>query len=70
MQDLHEAYLAYTRCLQVNPAFLAAYVGRGDVYGDAGEFEKAKLEYEKALRLDPTYVDAHVHLGYNLHVSF
>ena len=68
MQDLSGAHSAYSRCLTVNPSFLAAYVGRGDVYGDAGDFKKSKIEYERALRLDPTYVDAHVHLGYNLHV--
>ena len=70
MQDLAGAHSAYSRCLRINPSLVAAYVGRGDVYGDAGDFDKAKIEYERALRLDPTSLDAHVHLGYNLHVRF
>lgn len=70
MQDLQGAYSAYTRCLNVKSNFLDAYVGRGDAYADAGQFEKSKSEYERALRHDPSHIPARVHLGYNLHVSW
>ena len=69
MQDLQGAYSAYTRCIEIKPDFLDAYVGRGDTYADAGKFDDAKREYERALKLDPNHVPARVHLGYNLHVS-
>ena len=68
MQDLSAAYAAYTRCLEVKPDYLAAFLGRGDTLADAGNFTEAKVEYERALKLDPSYIDARVHLGYNLQV--
>ncbi|CAK8677862.1 unnamed protein product [Clavelina lepadiformis] len=66
LNDLQSASSAYTRCLEVDPYFLAAYVGRGDAFEDAGNFADAKAEYQRALKLDPSYVVARVHLGYNL----
>ena len=68
MQDLDAAAKAYTRCLESNPSFLAAYIGRGDVYADAGDYDAAKQQYMLALEQNPDCVEAIVHLGYNLQV--
>ena len=68
MKDLDAAAKAYTRCLESNPSFLAAYIGRGDVYADAGDHEAAKEQYLMALHQNPDCVEAIVHLGYNLQV--
>nr|XP_009860033.2 uncharacterized protein LOC100175887 [Ciona intestinalis] len=65
---LTEAYNSYTRCLDVDPYFLTAYVGRGDVFADAGQHDNAQGEYQRVLKLDPSNVDARVHLGYSLQV--
>ena len=69
MKDLDAAAKAYTRCLESNPSFLAAYIGRGDVYADAGDHEAAKQQYLLALEQNPDCVEAIVHLGYNLQVT-
>lgn len=40
------------------------HYNRGTLLADRGEFERAELEFEKALRIDPRFADA----GYNLGV--
>jgi tetratricopeptide (TPR) repeat protein len=35
-----------------------AYKGRGDVYNDKGDYDRAIADYEAALRIDPNYANA------------
>jgi tetratricopeptide (TPR) repeat protein len=40
------------------PNISLAYSNRGNAYMDAGDLDKAVLDYNEAVRLDPSYVDA------------
>lgn len=45
----------FTLSLQVNPGSLLAEFSIGECYYRLGEFEKAKLQFEKCVRLDPAH---------------
>lgn len=57
-----EAIIAFTAAIEINPNRAEAYVGRGDAYVASGNTEEnlaaALADYEAALELDETLVDA------------
>ncbi|XP_077968120.1 uncharacterized protein LOC120326538 [Styela clava] len=63
---LDKAIESYTRCLSVDPYFLAGYIGRGDAYADAKDVVSSRYDYQRALKLNPTCVSARINLGYSL----
>lgn len=52
--QLQEALKAYTRCLEINPAFSEARNNLGSLYQELGYLDKAEEEFKKALA-DPAY---------------
>jgi len=52
--QLQEALKAYTRCLEINPAFSEARNNLGSLYQEMGYLDKAEEEFRKALS-DPGY---------------
>ncbi len=58
----YEAVNAYRRAIELDPAFLDAHLGLGDVYEDKGLYREAIGEYQKAVELD----DKHPGARYNL----
>lgn len=52
--QLQEALKAYTRCLEINPAFSEARNNLGSLYQELGYLDKAEEEFRKALA-DPSY---------------
>ena len=43
----------YSAAIRVNPTHAAAYCGRGSIYSQKREFDKAIADYSEAIRLDP-----------------
>lgn len=41
----------YTKALELDPTIAVAYYNRSNIYGDMGQYEKAKEGYEKAISL-------------------
>jgi len=60
-QDVRIDELLYA--LTSYPDRAELYFDLGIVYGQRGEFEKAKLKYERAIALDSTFVAAYNNLG-------
>ena len=61
--NYEEAIIAFTAAIEIDPNRVEAYVGRGDAYVGSGGTEDlvaALGDYEKALGLDKTLVDAWV----------
>jgi tetratricopeptide (TPR) repeat protein len=58
----YEAVGAYKRALDLDPAFVDAHLGLGEVYEDKGLYKEAIGEYQKAVELD----DKHPGARYNL----
>ncbi|PYN15667.1 MAG: hypothetical protein DME06_02765 [Candidatus Rokuibacteriota bacterium] len=58
----YEAVGAYKRALDLDPAFVDAHMGLGEVYEDKGLYKEAIGEYQKAVALD----DKHPGARYNL----
>jgi Tfp pilus assembly protein PilF len=52
--QLQEALKAYSRCLEINPAFSEARNNLGSLYQEMGYLDKAEEEFRKALS-DPGY---------------
>ncbi|HMF12392.1 MAG TPA: tetratricopeptide repeat protein [Gemmataceae bacterium] len=45
---------AYTNAIRRDPKYSFAYLGRGDAYLLKGDLDRAILDYDQAIRLDPT----------------
>jgi len=65
MAELAEACRALDRALAGKDAPASWYVQRGHVHRKLGDTEKARADYETALRLDPTCADALYALGHS-----
>ena len=52
------AITAFTRCIESNPAFFLAYIGRAEAFIMRKEFDKALKDCEEALKRAPQSVDA------------
>ena len=58
-KEYEKAVADYNRALELNPKYVYAYNGRGNVYQTLGEYKKAVSDYDRALELDPEYVNAY-----------
>ena len=58
----YEALKAYRLAVELDPAFLDAHMGLGEVYEEKGLYKEAIGEYQKAVELD----DKHTGARYNL----
>lgn len=58
--NYEEAVIAFTAAIEIDPKWPEAFIGRGDAYIGAGEenLTAAISDYEEALTLDETLVDA------------
>jgi Flp pilus assembly protein TadD len=48
-----EAIYRWVRATEIDPAYAAAYNNLAVAYEHEGEFDKARIAYEKAIELDP-----------------
>jgi Flp pilus assembly protein TadD len=49
----------FNEAIRLDPTLANAYNGRGDVYYEQEDYDKAISEYNEAIRLDPTLADAY-----------
>jgi len=49
----NKAINAFTKAIKANPKFVSAYIRRGDVYTEKGDYDKALADFNKALELAP-----------------
>jgi tetratricopeptide (TPR) repeat protein len=54
---------AYQRSLQLDPTYLAACMGLGNVFLKTNKLEQAIGEWQKALKINPQNAEAHFDLG-------
>jgi tetratricopeptide (TPR) repeat protein len=59
----NEAVSAYTKAIQLNPRYVAAYVDRSFVYSRLGNYQQVFNDANKAIELDPRDVKAYVNRG-------
>ncbi|XP_059812571.1 uncharacterized protein ttc6 [Hypanus sabinus] len=66
-----EAVNYFNQAVNLDPFFVDAYYGRGNVYMDSGHpagIKQAQKDFVRALHLNPKCVKARLNLGYNLQV--
>jgi len=81
-EALEEAHDAFFEALELAPDQKAAdevedvityywliYDRQGEQYIEGAKFEDARVEFEKAIVIDPRKVDAYINLGYAYHMS-
>ena len=69
-EQLDSSIEHFRRALEIDPAFALAYSALGSCYvnrvlkglGQAGDHEKAKIAFKKALALDPQLLEARMHM--------
>lgn len=54
---------AYSKAIELNPKYAAAYCGRGLAYGGLGGHERAIEDFGKALKLNPKFAAAYYYRG-------
>ncbi|MGH7262932.1 MAG: tetratricopeptide repeat protein, partial [Candidatus Rokuibacteriota bacterium] len=54
----YESVSSYKKALELDPQFLEARMGLGEVYEDKGLYEDAIREYRKVVELDPQHTGA------------
>lgn len=52
-RDLQGAIVAYTQAIEANSKYTKAYLYRGLVYHDLGDYRKAITDFEQAVRIEP-----------------
>jgi tetratricopeptide (TPR) repeat protein len=52
-EQYDKAIAAYTEAIRRDPKYSYAYLGRGDVYLLKGDLDRALLDFDQAVRLDP-----------------
>lgn len=63
VQKWDRAIEFFTRSIQDNPSFFAAYHNRAVAYSKKGEYDKSIQDLKKATQLNPDYPDAYGLLG-------
>lgn len=60
----------FNRALEIDPRLFAAYNGRGAAYKFKNQEKKAIAEWEKAIEINPDYIDAYFNIGISyLHIG-
>lgn len=62
-QDHEKAFKYINRALRINPKFRDAYLLKGSIYRNLGNFERAVSSYETAVQQDPNFVVGYLWLG-------
>ncbi len=65
-EKLEDAHAYFTYALQLNDKFANVYVYRGRLLLAMDQPAKAQLDFEHALKINPTHSDAHLELAYLL----
>lgn len=58
-----EAYAAFERAIQIDPAYADAYEGKGIVLYSMGQYDEALKAFEYAIRLDHNYAPPYCGIG-------
>jgi arylsulfatase A-like enzyme/tetratricopeptide (TPR) repeat protein len=53
----------FNRALEIDPRLFAAYNGRGAAYRFKNQVKKAIADWEKAIEINPDYIDAYFNIG-------
>lgn len=64
--DRNKALDAFNDALRLNPQFVQAYIARGKLLAEMGEFDSALADLNFALRLQPTHAEGFAYRGFVL----
>jgi tetratricopeptide (TPR) repeat protein len=62
--EFDSAVSDYTKGIQLQPEFDAAYNNRGTAYSEMGDYKSAIADFTKAIQINPEYVNAYMNRGY------
>ncbi len=62
-EDFDTAIYNYTKAIDKNPSYTAAFNNRGIAYDDKGDYDTAIRDYTKTIELDPNYTAAFYNRG-------
>ena len=61
--NLPQAISYYTKAIEINPDYAAAYSNRGLAYHQQGNLPQAISDYTKAIEINPNYAEAYSNRG-------
>lgn len=53
----------YTKSIEITPCPVLAYINRGTMYAESGNYKKAIADFTKAIQLAPNFAAAYYHRG-------
>ena len=56
-QEYNQALIEIDKAIDLNPNIALAYARRGAIYYKLGDFQRATMNWNIALKLDPEYVE-------------
>ena len=63
LTDLENASTHFTRAIELDPEFAAAYINRANAYAEQGNLTAALADYDRAIELDPEVAAAYINRG-------
>jgi protein O-GlcNAc transferase len=63
MNRFEEAKVCYLKAIEMQPHFAVAWSNMGCVFNAQGELWLALHHFEKAIALDPNFIDALINMG-------
>lgn len=67
--DMREKRELYSKAIEINPEFLDAYINRGLVNNELGDYEESLRDYDKAIELDKKCALAYNNRGYTKYLQ-
>ena len=62
-REFEQAISLFNKCLEINPAYAAAYDAQGTIYSRREKYDQAISYFNKALEVDPKYAEAYISRG-------
>ena len=53
----------FTKAIELDPDYAAAYYNRGFAYGKLGQYQRGIEDFDKAIQLDPDYAENYYSRG-------
>ncbi|KAJ1567925.1 cytochrome c oxidase subunit 1, partial [Nowakowskiella sp. JEL0078] len=66
---IQESLDSFSSAIQVNPYLIEAYLGRGNVHASVGNYDKARRDYSRVIKMYPLCTEAYANMAYTMQME-